>query len=220
MTRFSGGKGQLVAEVELGYYANTRSDVLAHLSGSVGRVLDVGCGTGAASASLRDQGATELVGVEISSDAAAKASDVLDQVIESSVEEALVAELGTFDTILCLDVLEHLVDADTVLAQLHGIANPGATLLVSVPNARHYSLAQDLLLRGTFAYADWGHRDRTHLRWFTPRDIQEAVHRSGWTVDLVAWPKLGRSRTLHRITGGRSSQFLVAQVYVKASRRD
>ena len=43
-------------------------------------------------------------------------------------------------------------------------------------------LARDLLLRGTFGYAAYGHRDSTHLRWFTRRDLEAMVQAQGWRV--------------------------------------
>jgi hypothetical protein len=85
-----------------------------------------------------------------------------------------------------------------------------------VPNARHLSLVRDLLFRGTFGYADWGHRDRTHLRWFTRRDLIELVAGAGWEVTRTSVPPLRRSAVLHRITRGWSSEFLVAQIYLTA----
>lgn len=199
-----------------GYYANERADVIAALPRPLGRVLDVGCGQGGTATGLRTAGAREIVGIEILPEPAAVAAAVLDRVIVAPVEQALEQDLGRFDTILCLDVLEHLVDSAAVLRRLREIAEPGASLFVSVPNARHISLVRDLVFRGTFGYGDWGHRDRTHLRWFTPRDLQATVAAAGWEVTSLGWPPLGRSRSLHRVSGGRSSEFLVAQVYVQA----
>lgn len=201
---------------EAGYYANERGDVIAELPRPLGRVLDVGCGQGGTAAGLRAAGAREIVGIEILPEPAAVADEVLDKVVVAPVEQALEQDLGRFDTILCLDVLEHLVDAAAVLQRLREIAVPRASLFVSVPNARHISLVRDLVCRGTFGYGDWGHRDRTHLRWFTPRDLQATVTAAGWEVTSLGWPPLGRSKVLHRMTGGRSSEFLVAQVYVQA----
>ncbi|HET6509473.1 MAG TPA: class I SAM-dependent methyltransferase [Baekduia sp.] len=201
---------------DTGYYANERGDVIAALPRPLGRVLDVGTGQGGTAPGLRAAGATEIVGIEVLPEPAARAAEVLDRVVVAPVEQALDEDLGTFDTILCLDVLEHLADAATVLERLRAIARPGGALSVSVPNARHYSLVRDLVFKGTFGYGDWGHRDRTHLRWFTPRDIRDTVAGAGWAVDEVAWPPLGRSAGLSRLTGGRSSEFLVAQVYVRA----
>jgi 2-polyprenyl-3-methyl-5-hydroxy-6-metoxy-1,4-benzoquinol methylase len=201
-----------------GYFANTRADVVAALERPLGRVLDVGCGAGAVGPGLRVAGAEQLIGVELVPEAAALARAHYDEVIEGRVEEALEQLDGPFDTILCLDVLEHLVDPAAVLAALHQLAPPGGRLQVSVPNARHLSLVYDLVVRGTFGYADWGHRDRTHLRWFTRADIVALVEQAGWSVTATGHPPLGRSRGLDRLTRGRSTEFLVGQWYVAARR--
>ena len=199
-----------------GYYANQRADVVALLPRPVRRVLDVGCGAGGTAPGLREAGASEIVGIEVVASAAEAARGVLDRVYVATVEDALGDLNGAFDTILCLDVLEHLVDPGAVLKRLRVVAAPGATLQVSVPNARHFSLVADLLLRGTFGYTDWGHRDRTHLRWFTRRDLIDLVTEAGWEVTRTSVPPLGRSASLHRWTRGRSSEFLVGQIYLTA----
>jgi 2-polyprenyl-3-methyl-5-hydroxy-6-metoxy-1,4-benzoquinol methylase len=199
-----------------GYYANERPDVVALLPRPLGRVLDVGCGEGALAAGLRAAGASEVVGIEVMPAAAEIAGRVLDEVHVGPVEEALDELDGSFDTILCLDVLEHLVDPGEVLARLRPHAAPGSALQISVPNARHFSLVRDLVLRGTFGYAEWGHRDSTHLRWFTRRDLIALVEGAGWEVTATSYPPLGRSAGLHRLTHGRSSEFLVAQIYLSA----
>jgi 2-polyprenyl-3-methyl-5-hydroxy-6-metoxy-1,4-benzoquinol methylase len=199
-----------------GYYANERPDIVAALPRPLGRVLDVGCGAGAMAPGLRAAGATEVIGIEIEPDPAARAAQVLDGVVNAPVEEALDGLEGPFDTTLCLDVLEHLVEPGEVLRQLRTLARQGSTLQVSVPNARHYSLVRDLVLRGTFGYADFGHRDKTHLRWFTREDIVALIELAGWEVIATSVPLLRRSAALHRWTRGWSSEFLVAQVYVTA----
>jgi 2-polyprenyl-3-methyl-5-hydroxy-6-metoxy-1,4-benzoquinol methylase len=202
-----------------GYYANTRDDIVSALPRPLGTVLDVGCGSGGVGPGLRLAGATHLTGIEVVAEQAERARAHYDEVIAAPVEEALEALDGPFDTLLCLDVLEHLVDPEHVLRRLHRVAAPGARLQVSLPNARHVSLITDLVFRGTFGYTEWGHRDATHLRWFTRRDIVDAVERSGWVVQRVSHPALGKSRSLDRLTRGRSTEFLVGQWYVLGVRR-
>jgi 2-polyprenyl-3-methyl-5-hydroxy-6-metoxy-1,4-benzoquinol methylase len=202
-----------------GYYANTRDDIVSALPKPIGTVLDVGCGSGGVAPGLRRAGATRLAGIEVVQGQAELARAHYDEVIAAPVEEALEQLDGPFDTILCLDVLEHLVDPEDVLRRLHGVAASDARLQVSLPNARHVSLLKDLVFRGTFGYTEWGHRDSTHLRWFTRRDIIEAMERNGWAVQRVSHPELGKSRQLDRLTRGRSTEFLVAQWYVLGARR-
>jgi 2-polyprenyl-3-methyl-5-hydroxy-6-metoxy-1,4-benzoquinol methylase len=197
-----------------GYYASTRDDIVEALPRPIGAVLDVGCGSGGVGPGLRRAGATRLVGIEMVPEQAELAREGYHHVVAAPVEEALEQLDGSYETILCLDVLEHLVDPDRVLRDLHRVAAPGARLQVSLPNARHVSLVKDLLFKGTFGYTEWGHRDRTHLRWFTRRDIVDAMERNGWAVQRVSHPELNRSRILDRLTRGRSTEFLVAQWYV------
>jgi 2-polyprenyl-3-methyl-5-hydroxy-6-metoxy-1,4-benzoquinol methylase len=75
---------------------------------------------------------------------------------------------GLFDLVLCLDVLEHMVNPWAVVDRL--VTNylaPGGTLVVSLPNVRHHSVVLPLLFRGRWEYEDAGLLDRTHLRFFT-----------------------------------------------------
>lgn len=200
-----------------GYYGNDRPDLVAALPRPLGRVLDVGCGQGAVGRRLRAAGAEWLSGVETQPEMAAVAREAYDEVAVGTVEAELDRLTGPFDTICCYDVLEHMADPYTVLERLRGAAAPGARLHVSVPNARHVSLLTDLVVRGTFGYTEWGHRDNTHLRWFTRRDIVEAIEDAGWSVGSTSHPALNRSALLDRITRGRSTEFLVGQWYVLAT---
>jgi 2-polyprenyl-3-methyl-5-hydroxy-6-metoxy-1,4-benzoquinol methylase len=199
-----------------GYYGRDRADLVAALPRPLGRVLDVGCGQGAVGRRLRAAGAEWLSGVEMQPEAAAVAREIYDQVAIGAVETELDDLTGPFDTICCYDVLEHLGDPYTVLRRLLAVGTPAARLHVSVPNARHYSLVRDLVLRGTFGYTEWGHRDNTHLRWFTRRDIVQAIEAAGWSVRLTSHPALHRSAALDRLTRGHSTEFLVGQWYVLA----
>ncbi|HZP72238.1 MAG TPA: class I SAM-dependent methyltransferase [Gaiellaceae bacterium] len=193
------------------YYEQARPELVALLPDRLGRVLDVGCGAGGVGRSLRSR-ADELVGIEIDERAAAEAEQVYDTVVVGTVEDVLPGLAGPFDAVLCYDVLEHLVDPERVLGELRACAAPDALLHVSVPNARHWTLVRDLVLRGTFGYTDWGHRDRTHLRWLTSADLVRLLEGGGWRVERVAHAPLSPAGALaERLTRGRSAEFLVYQ---------
>jgi 2-polyprenyl-3-methyl-5-hydroxy-6-metoxy-1,4-benzoquinol methylase len=219
MARLTGSRtapGAYGEEKPSGYYGNAREDLVAALPRPLGRVLDIGCGEGAVGRLLQAEGAMSVTGIEIGEEPAARAREALDEVGVGPVEDVLPTLSGPWDTICCYDVLEHLVDPGALLVALRGVAAPGARLHISIPNARHVSLLADLVLRGTFGYTEWGHRDSTHLRWFTRRDIIAAVEAAGWRVREASHPALHRARLLDALTGGRSTEFLVAQWYVLA----
>jgi 2-polyprenyl-3-methyl-5-hydroxy-6-metoxy-1,4-benzoquinol methylase len=202
-----------------GYFEQDRHELVRRLPRPLGRVLDVGCGSGGAARGLRDAGATWISGIEIDPDAAETATAVLDEVRAGAVETELEAVSGPFDTVLLYDVLEHLVDPWDVLRRLHGVTAPGARVHVSLPNARHWSLVRDLVLRGTFGYTPAEHRDVTHLRWFTRRDLVALLESTGWAVDEVDFGALRpASRLAARLTRSRSPEFLAYQLSALAHR--
>ena len=202
------------------YFGAVRTDMVPLLPDPLGRVLDVGCAAGSTGRLLRPRSPERLVGIEIDGEAAALAREVYDEVLAGPAEATLEELSGPFDTILCYDVLEHLVDPWQVLGCLAELAAPGARLHVSVPNARHLSLMLDVMVRGTFNYQVSGHRDNTHLRWFTPRDIEAAVTAAGFEVTGRSHPAFTPwRRALGRLTGGRSTEFLAGQWQVLAVRR-
>jgi SAM-dependent methyltransferase len=196
-----------------GYFEQDRAELVRLLPRPLGRVLDVGCGRGGTARGLREAGATWVSGVEIDAEVAEAAAAVLDEVRAGPVEAELDGLTGPFDTVLLYDVLEHLVDPWDVLRRLHGVTAAGARVHVSVPNARHWTLVRDLALRGTFGYTPAEHRDVTHLRWFTRRDLVELLESTGWTVDGVEFGALRPvSRLAARVTRNRSPEFLAYQL--------
>ncbi len=203
------------------YYSQERADLVARLPRPLGRVLDVGCGEGGAGRPLRDAGATWLAGVELHAPSAARAALVYDEVVTGRVEEVLDQLTPPFDTVLLYDVLEHLPRPGAVLRDLSRLVVPGARAHISIPNARHWTLLRDLALRGTFGYTDWGHRDRTHLMWFTRSDMARLLADSGWTVERIDHGPLRPLSTLaERLTRGLTAELLVYQWSILARTRE
>ena len=202
----------LMEEKPASYYAQERGDLVAQLPRPLGSVLDVGCGSGGAGRLLRAAGATRLTGVELHAPSAQRARELYDAVHVGRAEEIVPTLDEAFDTFVLYDLLEHLADPGGLLLELRRVAENGAHLHVSVPNARHFSLLRDLALRGTFGYAEWGHRDSTHLRWFTRGDLVALLEGSGWSVERVTHGSLRPiSRLAERVSRGLTAEFLVVQ---------
>ena len=54
-----------------------------------------------------------------------------------------------------------------------------ARLHISIPNARHFAWSSTSCCAGRSATREWGHRDSTHLRWYTRRDLVALVGADG-----------------------------------------
>jgi len=103
------------------------------------RLLDYGCGDGTFLALLQRTAfaPAESTGVELDGaqvrDCRARLGDhpgLTFQTIASLDEPAM---CGRFDGVVCMEVLEHVVDLDGVLDRLHRVLAAAGTLLVSVP---------------------------------------------------------------------------------------
>jgi 2-polyprenyl-6-hydroxyphenyl methylase/3-demethylubiquinone-9 3-methyltransferase len=136
----------------------------APLSGR--RVLDVGCGGGLLSEAMASAGA-QVTGI----DAAAASLDVARQHAQQSglnidyrhaqAEELAVTHAGSFDTLTCMELLEHVPDPSALIAACAVLLRPGGDVFFSTVNrtATAYLLGVlgaeyvlGLLPRGTHDY--------------------------------------------------------------------
>jgi 2-polyprenyl-3-methyl-5-hydroxy-6-metoxy-1,4-benzoquinol methylase len=198
------------------YGANTNEDLLRGLGRVSGRLLDVGSGEGAWASRLRAAGASELVALDPSSAAIARAGERYDSAVVGTIEGTSLAQLGgsPFDVIIAADVLEHLVDPWLALHTLRSWAAPGAMLAISTPNLRFYRLVGNLVLRGEFEYERWGVRDWTHLRWFTRRSLARMLTASGWEPQRWVSSTTRKGRMLARVSDQLANDFLRQQLIV------
>jgi 2-polyprenyl-3-methyl-5-hydroxy-6-metoxy-1,4-benzoquinol methylase len=167
-------------------YANP--DILDKIPLSARTILDVGCAQGALGAAyLRRNPNARFLGVDIDPTAIAHARGRLTETANVDVEANPMpfdAPEG-IDCVVYGDVLEHLRDPWTLMKQHAALLNEGGLMLVCMPNIEHWAFALRLL-NGSFDYEDEGVLDRTHLRWFTPRTMGNALAATGLTLSDVA----------------------------------
>ena len=172
-------------------YGGDRPEVRALVPERARRVLDLGCSGGAVGAALKRERDVEVVGVEVDPGAAAAARELLDRVVEADSEKLLArpdaaAELGgAFDCLIAADSLEHLRDPWSTLARAVELLEPGATVVVSLPNVRFFEALWQLGVRGRWPRREEGVFDRSHLRWFALRDARELLEGAGLAVTEV-----------------------------------
>lgn len=177
------------------YFSYTRREILPLLPDRMDRVLEVGCGVGNTLCWLKeDFGCRWIGGIEIDPAAAGEARRRLDFLFEGDVSRDEIPEMEPVDLLLCLDVLEHLVDPWAVVRRLYEIVRPGGAIIASVPNVRNRKVLLPLLFRGTWEYADEGVLDRTHLRFFVRETAIRLVESGGFRVDRVTATGFGKSR--------------------------
>ena len=107
---------------------------IAALSLREGKVLDLGCAFGFATLKLARKGYT-TIGVDNSARyiAWARRRHPGGTYLQSSAE-SLPLEDASFDAVLCLDVLEHVVDQAAVIREIERVLRPEGMLILSVPH--------------------------------------------------------------------------------------
>lgn len=107
------------------------------------RVLDVACGTGYGSKQLRDGGAAEVVGGDISAKAAAFAQrEYADSGARYLTLDAQVLPFPdrSFDVVVSFETIEHLPDFRTYLSEVHRVLSDDGVFIVSTPDKDCYRL--------------------------------------------------------------------------------
>jgi len=164
------------------YFTTARTEIAPYLPKRLERVLELGPGQGSTLAWIKQTHPDVWAyGVELFDEAAVEARHVFQEVRVGNVETLPFEqdmEPASLDLVLCLDVLEHLVDPWAVVNRLSPLLRPGGRLLVSVPNIRNWKFLWRLLTKADFHYTDAGLLDRTHLRFFV-RDTAAALAKAG-----------------------------------------
>jgi SAM-dependent methyltransferase len=175
-------------------------------------VLEVGCGLAQNLEIFRTD--NTVLGVEGLATAVKEGQARGLDIVQGDLETPLNFETGSVDWVLCLDVLEHLVNPLGLMTEIHRILRPRGKVIVNVPN--HFDLSGrvkllfgcDLDVHNYFPENhDW---DNPHLRFFTHSGIQQMLTTSGFAIvedrseHFPSFPKLP---WLQRIKLGRVARF-------------
>jgi 2-polyprenyl-3-methyl-5-hydroxy-6-metoxy-1,4-benzoquinol methylase len=164
------------------YFSQERKDIEALIPEDTMRILEVGCGEGILGKRLLDKGAKEVIGIEINPEIYKRAVRNLSGVICGDIEELeLPFDPQFFNCIIFADVLEHLRDPQLALKKLKNYLSPSGTVVASIPNVRYYGVI-DMVVEGRWKYEDCGILDKTHLRFFTKKEIESLFNGAGLEI--------------------------------------
>lgn len=145
------------------------------------RVLEVGCGPGSITRVLSKEGGCQVTGLELDSKAINLVKQYCVELIEADLNSPdwpkLLHTAEKFDVVLAADVLEHLYDPWETLKRMSTLINANGYLVVSIPHVGHAAVIS-CLINSDFEYRDWGLLDRTHIRFFGLKNIEDLFARA------------------------------------------
>lgn len=173
--------------------------------------LDIGCGDGRTYGWWLGERAKQYLGLDISENAVARARQLgLDA---RAIDDAASFPFGDeeYDAATCIEVLEHLFEPHTAVAEVFRVLRPGGVLIATVPNVAYWRRRADLFVFGRWNplgdehSVDQPWRD-PHIRFFTApafermlrragfADVEVAGHAGGVLQDIPGLRRLGRGR--------------------------
>ncbi|QFT76028.1 bifunctional 2-polyprenyl-6-hydroxyphenol methylase/3-demethylubiquinol 3-O-methyltransferase UbiG [Erythrobacter sp. THAF29] len=144
--------------------------------------LDIGCGAGLICEPLARLGA-DVTGVDASAENVAVAATHAEKSgldIRYMAGEVASLDIGTFDLVTCLEVIEHVADKRAFLKDVAARLAPGGLLVMSTPNR---TAASRLLLVGAAEAVGYVPKGTHHWEDFiTPEEFEELLGEVGLEV--------------------------------------
>jgi 2-polyprenyl-3-methyl-5-hydroxy-6-metoxy-1,4-benzoquinol methylase len=155
------------------------------------KVLEIGAGPGSITRALQDINQCTLTAIEVYPDYITKLKEFCSNVISADLNDPQwcqeVSKNQSFDVIVAADVLEHLYDPLTCLKNMTTLLNDNGSIVISIPHIGH-AVIFACLWDSNFEYGKWGLLDRTHIRFFCIKNIQdliEAAHLKIIDLDFI-----------------------------------
>jgi glycosyltransferase involved in cell wall biosynthesis len=146
-------------------------------------VLDIGCGPGFMSRELAKRG-VKTISLDRYIDASTR--NCSHKVIEADIEDFDFSDDSRVDTILLLDVIEHLVSPELFLLRVRNrYCENAPEMVITTGNVAFLPIRLGLLC-GQFNYGKRGILDLTHTRLFTFSSLRRLVVQRGYEVVSVS----------------------------------
>jgi len=142
------------------------------------RVLDIGCGTGIVSRILKERG-LNVVGSDISGEGMKKYCQSGLIGLVSNVEYGLPFKSHVFDGVWISEVIEHIVEYQSLIEEIWRVLKPKGRLYLTTPNSIFYGYRLMYLLGKCPSELQHPY----HLRFFSPKYLCRILLANGFEIE-------------------------------------
>lgn len=166
---------------------NSSLSIIYNMVNKESTILDVGCSCGYLSNILHHNKQCTCFGMEYNQESIKVAKELnvfkkIDRVDLNNFKTDDFNYKNKFDFIIIADVLEHLYDPLKVLLALKPYLKINGCFFISIPNIAHASIKANLLLNN-WDYTETGLLDKTHIRFFTYKNILKLLNDSNLKIE-------------------------------------
>ena len=217
----------LYKEKGSGYFNQIRFDFIGLLKrielNAFDSVLDVGCGSCDTLVYIKEQGiAKKADGIELCSIPNSNQQNKLVDNLHIGMVDNIIDNISNkYDLITFLDVLEHVTDPWLIVKKSSRLLNENGIIIICCPNIREIKTLAKIFFKGTFKYEDAGILDKTHLRFFCPKDLiglipEQEFDLVGLFPNYKMAPNRKKAKFLH---GGLLDELMAPQYFVVAKKK-
>ena len=186
-------------------------DIVLKMIGGNKTVLDIGSFDGTISRKIENNG-NRVFAVDVSLAALKNAKKKISNVVQVSPSSEYPFRDKTFDIIFFGEVLEHIMDTDSILAELRRMLKDDGYLIVTTPNVASLS-RRLMLLMGISPFLEFSLDPQRsvpgigHIRYFTKGTLWELLKANGFkVVDFT-------SDVVNFYKGGNVCSVLIARLF-------
>jgi SAM-dependent methyltransferase len=156
--------------------------------------IDLGCGFGEFLSGSGELG-KGAIGLDLDRRSLAEARDAGIEVVAADLGLSIPFRSGSLEGATLIEVIEHVFDADALLAELARVIRPGGWVVLTTPNVAHFTYR----VRALTGHAP--KQEGYHVRFFTRDRLLALIDAHGFRVDARAsYGKQALLTKLARIT--------------------
>lgn len=147
-------------------------------------VLDLGCGAGHISSALRAHH-VKIFGLDIDYARLGEARKKGILVAQTNLMGGLPVKSECFDAVFSGEIIEHLIDTDYFLGEIHRVLKRSGILVLTTPNLCNLENRLRILVGRYPIFVDYTSRGDNHLRAYNKRALLKQLEEKGFSLGAM-----------------------------------
>jgi 2-polyprenyl-3-methyl-5-hydroxy-6-metoxy-1,4-benzoquinol methylase len=149
-----------------------------------GRLLDVGCNIGSISEPFVKAG-FDVYGIDVSAKYIETCRSKNIKAVCGDITQGLPFEDSFFNYVIAGEIIEHLIDTDFFLAEIHRVLSKNGCLVITTPNILSLENRLRILVGRYPLFVDYKITDDNHLRVYCARALKKQLIETNFKIEKI-----------------------------------